>query len=486
VATPVEIARANGVVIPEIAWDASRAVGVPYWATCAFLIQESSGGHNIFGHDSGCPFYGAGTVTEAKYKAFTVERDAQGRSQGVGPMQLTWRGFQDQADAMGGCWKPMINVTVGLKALKSSIDAGKTWHEAARIYNGAEAYADQMDGRFELWKQLLAHADEQPDHRGDAERPHDTRHHPAGHPYEQVTWRGRTYDKMTVAAILSAEERLGFQVIITQGSYNTTVQASGNTHAGGGALDIHYDPTTSDKIVRAFRETGFATWRRFAIEGLWPDHIHALLLNNAEASDQAKLQWQDYRDRLDGLPAGVPSEEGPDLGPRLDPIPTFHYSAEPQWPKLHTTSKEIGDMQRKLRIAGYYHGGDKVNYYGNHTRAAIKVFQQAQHWVGADADGLLGPVTWARIQALPAEAPPAKKSARHSPAKKTAPSPPAKKTAPKPPAKKAAPHPPAKKAAPHPPAKKAAPPKRPDDDREPEQPPAAGQEPSETEQYAAD
>ena len=45
--TPVEIAKANGIVIAEIAWDASRAVGVPYWATCAFLVQESAGGQNV-------------------------------------------------------------------------------------------------------------------------------------------------------------------------------------------------------------------------------------------------------------------------------------------------------------------------------------------------------------------------------------------------------------------------------------------------------
>lgn len=393
--TPVDIAKAHGIVIPQIAWDVSQKIGVPFWATCAFLMQESAGGHNVFGHDGGMPFEGAGDVTEAKYKAYKAERIKTGHCQGVGPMQLTFHTFQDEADAMGGAWMPIHNVTEGMRVLKGFVDSGASWHEAARSYNGtgeaAEQYADEMDGRFEFWKGVLgdASAPKREQAPADDQQPVD--------PFKPVSWRGHTFDKMTIAAILAAEDRLGFQVVITQGSYNTSVAASSQTHAGSGALDMHFAPATSDKIVLAFRQTGFAAWRRFKSSS-WPDHIHGELLNDPHASDEAKTQWEAYRQGEDAL-------GGKDLGPRLDPIPIFRFTGEPVWPNLHTSSEAIGLMQKKLQLAGFYRGGDDENFYGSHTRAAIKVFQQAQHWTGADADGLLGPVTWARIEALPAEPP---------------------------------------------------------------------------------
>jgi putative peptidoglycan binding protein len=386
----VEIARNNGIVISQIAWDASQEVGVPFWATCAFLVQESGGGHNVFGHDPTI-FVGAGDVTKAKYLDYKAERIKTGQCQGVGPMQLTFHTFQDEADALGGSWVPEHNVTEGLRILKGFIDNGNSWHEAAFHYNGSEAYAIQMDARFALWQRLL----------GDQASAGGEQSSAGGGDtidvFAPLSWRGHTFDRMTIAAILAAEQRLGFQVVITQGSYNTTVDASGGTHDGSGALDIHFDPATSDKIVLAFRQTGFASWRRFKNSD-WPDHVHCELLDDPHASDQAKSQWAAYRRGEDAL-------GGDDLGPRLDPIPIFHFTDKPVWPKLHTTSEAVGLMQKKLQLAGFYRGGDPENFYGDRTRAAIRTFQQAQHWAGADADGLIGPVTWARIEDLPSEPP---------------------------------------------------------------------------------
>jgi hypothetical protein len=396
--TAVDIAEANGIVIAQIAWDASQAVGVPFWATCAFLVQESGGGHNVFGHDPTI-FVGAGDVTKEKYAAYKAERIKTGQCQGVGPMQLTFHTFQDEADALGGCWVPGHNVTQGLRILKGFVDAGNSWHQAAAHYNGSEAYADEMDDRFAHWQALLAGAQAPAGgHSPDGgEQPAGGGGQPAAL-FQPVTWRGHTFDKMTIAAILAAEQRLGFQVTIIQGSYNTSVQQSAGTHAGSGALDIHYDAKTSPKVVLAFRETGFAAWRRFYTPNVWPDHIHCELLDDPKASEQAKDQWAAYR-------AGQDALGGTDNGPRLDPIPVFHYTTEPVWPDLHSTSDAVGLMQKKLALAGYYHGGDEPNNYGSHTRAAIKAFQQAQHWTGADADGRLGPVTWARLEAMPSEPP---------------------------------------------------------------------------------
>lgn len=147
-------ARKHGIRMPFRAWRAAQATGVPYAVVCAFLMQETSGGQNIFGHDPTI-FVGAGQVTKPKYLAYRAKRRAGGGMQGVGPMQLTWWEFQDEADAAGGCWKPYVNILVGCRLLARYRDTGASWHEVARRYNGAEAYADQMDRRFDDWRRWL-------------------------------------------------------------------------------------------------------------------------------------------------------------------------------------------------------------------------------------------------------------------------------------------------------------------------------------------
>jgi hypothetical protein len=131
---------------------------VPYWVTCAFLMQETSGGTNEFGHDPTI-FIGAGTVTKSKYLKYKAERIRTGQMQGVGPMQLTWYAFQDRADALGGCWKPYCNLVAGLEYLKGLHDHFGDWESVARVYNGsgprAEAYARMMKIRFASWRGFL-------------------------------------------------------------------------------------------------------------------------------------------------------------------------------------------------------------------------------------------------------------------------------------------------------------------------------------------
>lgn len=77
------------------------------------LDMESSGGRNCFGAPKNCGPPRGSEVTEARYKAYLAARDVCGL-QGVGPLQLTFRGFQDAADAAGGAWRPEVNVRVGL------------------------------------------------------------------------------------------------------------------------------------------------------------------------------------------------------------------------------------------------------------------------------------------------------------------------------------------------------------------------------------
>jgi hypothetical protein len=150
-------ARRNGIKMPVRALRASKIEKAPYWVTCAFLMQESGGGENVFGHDPG-NFSGAGKVTKAKYLDYKRRRQSGAGMQGVGPMQLTWYSFQDMADDLGGCWRPYINVRVGLQILKSYRGTGMSWKDSARRYNGsgpaADAYANQMEVRFAHWQRI--------------------------------------------------------------------------------------------------------------------------------------------------------------------------------------------------------------------------------------------------------------------------------------------------------------------------------------------
>ena len=123
------------------------------------LIEQESNFRNVFGHDPTI-FIGAGTVTRANYTAYKARRVAsRNRSmQGVGPAQLTWWETQDLADQLGGCWKPTVNIRVGVMTLAARI---KRHGYAAGIarYNGAgpaaEAYSRSVRARAQKWHDRL-------------------------------------------------------------------------------------------------------------------------------------------------------------------------------------------------------------------------------------------------------------------------------------------------------------------------------------------
>lgn len=87
---------------------------------------------------------------------------------------------------------------------------------------------------------------------------------------------------------------------ITQGSYNSSVEASFGTHSGGGAVDLSvlqlgtYTVLWDDiePLLRALRAAGFAAWLREYGE-LYTDspiHIHAIAVGDRELSPAAQEQ----------------------------------------------------------------------------------------------------------------------------------------------------------------------------------------------------
>lgn len=119
--------------------------------------------------------------------------------------------------------------------------------------------------------------------------------------YKVVTHDGRRVDYLTHLALLEAEKKLGYELSITQGSYNNSVSASAGTHSGGGVVDLR--AWDWQRKVKALREVGFAAWYRPAIRGLWGAHIHAVLIGNRKLSNSAARQVTAYKRGRDGLKA---------------------------------------------------------------------------------------------------------------------------------------------------------------------------------------
>lgn len=138
---------------------------------------------------------------------------------------------------------------------------------------------------------------------------------------KQVIWRGRRFNERTVAMLQEMERILGFKLAYTQGSYNKSVEASGGTHDGGGAVDISLrDQRTGElfpmirrqRIRDAGRQVGFAMWIRDPSQSKdFPWHVHGIAVGDKELSPGAARQVAQYHNGTNGLVS-----KGKDDGPR--------------------------------------------------------------------------------------------------------------------------------------------------------------------------
>ena len=157
-----ESLRGGGIARPRTAISEAKRAGLPLALACALLEKESSGGHNVYGHDPSI-FRGRGKVTRGNYAEYKRLRVAsRNRSmQGVGPCQLTWWELQDAADAQGGCWRPEINMRVGFAHLAGLV-ARYGDADGARRYNGsgaaAEAYSRDLLAKARKWQAVIGAA----------------------------------------------------------------------------------------------------------------------------------------------------------------------------------------------------------------------------------------------------------------------------------------------------------------------------------------
>lgn len=181
---------------------------------------------------------------------------------------------------------------------------------------------------------------------------------------------GKVVNKRTADMLNRAEQRLGYPLYILQGSYNSGVSASAGTHDGGGAIDVSVGGVNKDQVVLVLRQVGFAAWYRPTRPGVWNEHIHAIAIGDPEMSSGARNQVQDYYAGRDGL-AG----NGPDNGPRLNPIPT--------WPQ-------------KLPLIGSLSINNQFKAKNPKPKNGVRAVQRALNWrlgLNLKVDGVAGKQT---------------------------------------------------------------------------------------------
>lgn len=123
-------------------------------------------------------------------------------------------------------------------------------------------------------------------------------------PYTRVQWRGVTLDARTASAMDWVAKRVKPLVTPTQGSFNTSVGPSAGTHAGSSAIDLSvrgWAPADIRQLVNVMRRAGFAAWYRAEIPGLWPPHVHAILIGGKMIAPAAQAQIVAYRAGRNGL-----------------------------------------------------------------------------------------------------------------------------------------------------------------------------------------
>jgi hypothetical protein len=160
--TAADVLATNGTHRAAEVVELAAAAGLELAAAATLLEKESGGGHNVWGHDNvetGGHYVKGAEVTEKAYRNYKADRD-RGRigSQGVGPTQLTFRGFQDRADQRGGCFDWRVNCVVGFEILADHMRRLGT-RDGFRAYNGsgpaAERYADDAMRRLAAWRSRL-------------------------------------------------------------------------------------------------------------------------------------------------------------------------------------------------------------------------------------------------------------------------------------------------------------------------------------------
>ena len=162
-------AKATGLQNVESAARIANETGNKFYHLCA-LLEKESGGQNVYGHDAGGALSGfPKPVNEHNYEVFRwLVFDKGQTSNGVGPMQLTFKGFFTDMEKQGlRPWDAYENITYGaklwLRYYRAARNGGDTRDQAivsaGKQYNGSAAYGDRLLVIMDKWLGIVGNSD---------------------------------------------------------------------------------------------------------------------------------------------------------------------------------------------------------------------------------------------------------------------------------------------------------------------------------------
>lgn len=172
-AQQIATAKSHGMQNVDLIAQCCNETGARFYIALAMLEKETGTCRNVYGHDVGGALSGfPKTVNRGNYEVFRwLVFDKGQRSNGVGPSQLTFKGFFADMEQKGlKPWDMHDNIAYGVKLIQSYYqqgrDQGKTVNEALRYagtrYNGASAYGDSYLQVALKWKGRVGSADYAP------------------------------------------------------------------------------------------------------------------------------------------------------------------------------------------------------------------------------------------------------------------------------------------------------------------------------------
>jgi hypothetical protein len=106
--------------------------------------------------------------------------------------------------------------------------------------------------------------------------------------------------RYTAAAISVLQEKLGYELSLTQGPYNKSVGASAGTHDLDGVIDL--SSWRMKQKVTVARRNSWAMWPRKDLPGVWSAHAHGVLNRAKPMASLAVFQLEvAYPNKWDGL-----------------------------------------------------------------------------------------------------------------------------------------------------------------------------------------
>lgn len=162
-------AKAKGLQNVDVAARVANETGNKFYHLCALLEKESNG-RNVYGHDAGGALSGyPKSVNIDNFAVFEWLVFTKGQtSNGVGPMQLTYKPFLTDMKSKGKKpWDPYDNITYGAKlwlsyyraARDSGLERDAAIKKAGTRYNGSTTYGDRLLVIMDKWFDIVGNAD---------------------------------------------------------------------------------------------------------------------------------------------------------------------------------------------------------------------------------------------------------------------------------------------------------------------------------------